>query len=444
MATISPLNGLRADLHEMTITEDGTALISIYQKFPIVHWGRKVYIWDCLFQEIDIAKQEVLFEWRASDHHSLDETYSSVGTFGRSARSAWDWFHLNSVQKDDLGNYLVSARYTHTITYINGKTGETIWILGGKLNYFKDLSNGNATDFASQHYARMHDLTEFPHLMNTEIVAYDQAEDKHSKTEKLVAMFDNGADDRIRVREVSRGVILQITYPSNQAISPRSPPVRPPQPLTRPLTGEVKDGHTVSLVHVYTHPEQISADSQGSFQVIPPTTPGRDPTIGLGFGQKPVFTEFTADGRVMCDTQFGPKTTVENALVQSYRSFKNAWVGQPAEDPKAVLDDEEGAIYVSWNGATEVDTWKLQHTSEPRSDFQWSDIIQQSRQDFETRLQFDVDEGVRRYLRVAAVDKLGNILGVSNSVDLGERPVSYSLSKQKAVEEMLTCKTGLV
>jgi hypothetical protein len=57
---------------------------------------------------------------------------------------------MNSIQKDELGNYLVSARYTHTITYIDGNTSAIVWILGGKRNTFEDLSNGRskATDIA--------------------------------------------------------------------------------------------------------------------------------------------------------------------------------------------------------------------------------------------------------------------------------------------------------
>jgi hypothetical protein len=34
----------------------------------------------------------------------------------------YDPFHFNSVDKDELGNYLVSARYTHAVYYISGST----------------------------------------------------------------------------------------------------------------------------------------------------------------------------------------------------------------------------------------------------------------------------------------------------------------------------------
>lgn len=409
VAKIQPRNGFKADLHELTITAEGTAIISIYQIYPTIMWNKKIYIWDCLFQEINITTRELIFEWRASEHHSLDETYASIGTGGRNSHSPWDWYHINSVQKDDLGNYFVSARYTHTLTYIEGKTGDTIWILGGRRNMFKDLSDGAATDFASQHFALMHSLTDMPGLLGAEIKAYDAAEDKSSKTEKLVSMFDNGSDDRIRVREYSRGLLLQITYPPGQS---------------RPSAEDSPDSYTVRLVKAYTHPSKISSNSQGSFQLIPPSGPGKDPTIGLGYGQRPVFTEFSADGQVICDTHFATSVGVDKAEVQSYRVFKHPWVGRPTQPPKAVLDDDEYAVYVSWLGATEAKNWRLEHTSEARSSFMWANVTNVQKLGFETKIKFGAYK-FKQYLRVAALDGDGNVLEVSNTIDLGEIEVSH-------------------
>jgi hypothetical protein len=36
------------------------------------------YIWDSLFQEIDIETNELLFQWRASDHYSMDENSTTT------------------------------------------------------------------------------------------------------------------------------------------------------------------------------------------------------------------------------------------------------------------------------------------------------------------------------------------------------------------------------
>ena len=63
-------NGLRADLHEFTITGAGTALITSYS---LVRWnarsvggGRDQRVINCTVQEIDIRTGRVLFSWDAS------------------------------------------------------------------------------------------------------------------------------------------------------------------------------------------------------------------------------------------------------------------------------------------------------------------------------------------------------------------------------------------
>jgi len=159
---VTGANGMSADLHEFLITPQGTALMTIYDIVPgDVSMFRKFdpektaadrepnWIWDCAFQEVDIATGDLVFEWRASEHYNVTETYRSIYA-GGTKQDPFDWFHINSMAKDELGNFLISARYTHTLTYIDGKTKEVIWQLGGKQNDFMDLSGGNATNFAWQ------------------------------------------------------------------------------------------------------------------------------------------------------------------------------------------------------------------------------------------------------------------------------------------------------
>lgn len=447
VAKLAPLNGYKADLHELTITAEGTAIFSIYTQIRIMAFGRKIWIWDCIFQEVDIATNKLVFEWRASEHHSVEETYSGIGTGGKSKSSAWDWFHMNSVQKDELGNYFVSARYTRTLSYIDGQSGRLRWILGGKRNMFNDLSDGNGTDFVGQHFARMHELTIFPNMMSNEIKAFDKADDKRDRVQKLVTMFDNGASDRTRARDYSRGLVLQIEYPAKWQYV-EEPEFRATK-IQRDLEvreasfdGKLLAGHTVRLVQEYIHPEKISADSQGSMQIIPPRTPREDPHIGLGYGQRPVFTEYDADGRAVCDIQYVPKPSVEGARMQSYRAFKEVWIGQPLYPPAVNLSAELDAIYVSWNGATEVATWQLQHAAVPRSNYGWGPVIVATKKGFETKIDFN-DHKLNRYIRVAAVNKNGETLGVSQVVDLGGQDVSIDPSSSSLRGMCLTTRQYL-
>lgn len=95
-----------------------------------------------MFQEINIASGTLLFEWRASDHYSFNETYASPSALGESATepsTAFDWFHINSIDKDTDWNYYISSRYFHTVSCINATSGEVLWTLGGKPNEFTDI-----------------------------------------------------------------------------------------------------------------------------------------------------------------------------------------------------------------------------------------------------------------------------------------------------------------
>ena len=157
------LNGVPADMHEFRMTKDDTALVTAYVKiaFDLTSYGSEDgYIWDGIFQEYDIQTRQLLFEWRASDHVDLSATALSISGGVDSNGTIdfpWDWFHINSVDKDRHGNYLVSARSLWSLLYVNGRTGEVEWYLGGPKNEFKDWSDGAATDFKWQHDARWTD-----------------------------------------------------------------------------------------------------------------------------------------------------------------------------------------------------------------------------------------------------------------------------------------------
>jgi len=155
---INPANGLAGDYHEFSITINDTALITSYVKTP---WDLSFknrsdgFIWDCVFQELAIETGDLLFEWRASDHFTFfDMTVDSWSSWTGTSEDPFDYFHLNSVSKDAHGNYLIAARYTNAVSYIDGRDGHAIWHLGGRLNSFYDFSEGNATKFVDPHMAR--------------------------------------------------------------------------------------------------------------------------------------------------------------------------------------------------------------------------------------------------------------------------------------------------
>jgi len=404
---ITAFNNLEPDLHELSITKQGTALITIYESArkdindvdKPGYFGAPQYIWDCLFQEIDLANHKLIFQWRASDHYAMSDTYRQVGKAG-GPTEPFDYFHINSVAKDELGNFLVSARYTSSITYVDGKTGQIIWILGGIRNFFQDLSDGAATNFSSQHDARFHASGAFPQLMK------DSKRPTDGRITKLITLFDNGADDLVTDRTLqSRGLLLEISYPDPRTNKEKASP----------------DEYTARLVTSYVHPSHILSPSQGSLQVISTRT-GTDSKVLLGYGSNAVFAEFSSDGRLLCDTRFASTKSWTRREVQSYRALKFPWVGRPTNPPSAVL--HKGRIYVSWNGATEVKHWTVEHSRE-RADDEWTALTSVEKKSFETAIDIDLNIAYR-FLRVRALDSKSDSLGVSVPFDQGRRWISQS------------------
>lgn len=142
-------DGLQGDLHEFVITPHGTALFTVYDlveaDLSSVGGARRGPLLDCVIQEVDIASGNVLFDWRASEHVDLTESYLSLSD------APFDFFHANSIDIGDDENLLVSARHTWAVYRIARASGEIVWRLGGKRSDFA-MRPGSA--FYWQHDAR--------------------------------------------------------------------------------------------------------------------------------------------------------------------------------------------------------------------------------------------------------------------------------------------------
>jgi hypothetical protein len=465
-------NNLTADLHEFLLTSDGTALMTIYQKYQYDMSGWRSFdatldpndadpnwIWDCVLQEVSVDTRDVLFEWRASEHIIVNDTYHLVRQTGN-YEDPFDWFHMNSIHKDELGNYLVSARYTHSINYIDGQTGDVIWVLGGKGNMFMDLSDGYAINFAWQHDARIVSPELFKGL-------YTPPTEQPGYSTRLLSLFDNAAEDQNYVygMDHSRGLLLEITFPtpgyedtvdahsdagldrdisqlrdlaevSNRraSLDHEQAKLELPYPsydtdkLQDPDADRIKNAqingssptHTVRVIQSYSNPLGVRSSSQGSMQILPPDSEGSDTRVLVGYGLNAVFTEFEANGSVACDAHFGAVTSWERGDIQSYRVYKFPWVGMPKYRPRMVIDPVSNRVFVSWNGATQVATWVLQASSQANGSEEngWTEIARREKTGFETR--FDLSGALvtaETHLRIVALDVDGRVLdhGITNS-----------------------------
>ena len=128
----------QSDLHEFKITDQGTALLSSYQPktadHPIIPHA----------QEIDIATNDVVFDWASYPRIPVSDSYSNPGG---------DYFHLNSIDiwPGSSRDLLISGRHTSTVYLINRKDQTIRWQVGGKNSSF---TIGTGADFSFQHDAR--------------------------------------------------------------------------------------------------------------------------------------------------------------------------------------------------------------------------------------------------------------------------------------------------
>lgn len=377
--------GLKGDSHEFRITPQGTALITIYHKHQTdctdLGLGKSCWIQDGVFQEIDIETGKLIFEWRATDHIGMRDVYSKPcrkDGYGTSKKDAFDFFHINSVDKTDSGDYVISARYLHAVVCISGKTGEILWQLGGKNNDFKGL-NG-ALDFAWQHHVTW-------------------------QGNNTVSIFDNHANSVFHSPSShSKGMVIQLDL----------------------------DEKTANLVQKYVHPDKILNVSQGSVQLIPESG-----NVLVGFGNSPTYVEYSAQGEVLCNAHFAPHIAfeiIDFGLAKSYRIFKHPWVGRPQTVPDVKV--KGGKAYVSWNGATEVTGWRLETTKTllQTEEGEFSTVKELKRDGFETSIALNK---VHKYVRIVALDATNKAMAYSQVVHTNP-PSSVSLIPQQRVLAWLT------
>jgi len=293
------------------------------------------------------------------DHLSLNDSYAAPGSSGTSEDNPWDAVHLNSMDKDADGNYLVSSRHLHQLYKVDGSTGEIIWRLGGKTNNFQ---MGNGTTFFWQHHARWQE--NFTHI----------------------SVFDNGASNWETDEPTARGLVLALD----------------------------QTAMTATLVSEYLPVRQNFSQSQGSVQLLD------NGNVVVGYGSNPWITEHTSDGTVVFAATIGPDSAGDNGPIENYRAIKTTtWVGRPTLPPTiAAINSTAGLdVYVSWNGATHVSAYTLLAGTDAST---LSGVSNTSRSAFETHLSMSEAQD---FVAVAAIASNGTELGRTPVVRISDGTV---------------------
>ncbi len=110
-----------------------------------------------------------------------------------------------------------------------------------------------------------------------------------------------------------------------------------------------------------------------------------------------------------------------SSWLKSYRTYKFNFVGKPSAPPDvqshAIGSDEDNTtttlVHVSWNGATEVNSWNLYKTDDIGNIDSPEPVTASPRMGFETTLSY---KGFASYVVAEATDRHGAVLGRSEVI----------------------------
>jgi hypothetical protein len=156
--------------------------------------------------------------------------------------------------------------------------------------------------------------------------------------------------------------------------------------------------HTATLAGQYGHGANFDSEYMGS------TEPLDNGNEFVGWGSAPFFTEYDASGNYLLDARF-PGSDI------SYRATVEPWVGEPLAPPAGTARRTSGrtTVYASWNGATEVKSWRVLGASGAGS---LTRVAGAPRSGFETAI--PVKQNYRTF-QVQALDADGHVIGSTRS-----------------------------
>jgi EmrB/QacA subfamily drug resistance transporter len=209
----------------------------------------------------------------------------------------WDAYHINAIDLVGSGQFLVSMRNTWGVYLVDIATGRIEWTLGGKRSSFKF---GPGAAFQWQHDARLDGST--------------------------VTMFDDhccqltGGGTSVPATGPSRALVLRLD----------------------------QSARTATLVAQYPGDGKFESEYMGDAQ------PLSNGAMFVGWGSEPSFSEYSRSGKLLLGAELpGPDLT--------YRATVGRWVGEPLSPPAGAALTRNGktTVYASWNGATQVDSWRV-------------------------------------------------------------------------------------
>jgi predicted MFS family arabinose efflux permease len=350
VATLKGAGGWILTLHSLVI--DGhdawvTANRNVPMNLSTYGGAYNGTIIDSAVQEYDLRTGQLLRTWDALKHIPLSDSRASLPTNG----FPWDAYHVNAIDVPGDGSFVVSMRDTWAAYKVDIASGRIVWTLGGRHSSF--------TFGAGAAFEWQHDVSVYPGT-------------------PLVTLFDDhccqitGGGTYVSPTAPSRGLVLKLNLAT----------------------------HTAALADAYGHGQGFDADYMGSIQ---PLANGNE---FVGWGSAPYITEFSTAGKMLLDATL-PGSDL------SYRASVEPWVGLPLYPPSGAARRAHGVstVYASWNGATQVASWRL--TASARAGNERPPVtgaVVVPRTGFETAIR--APAGATTF-RLQALDARGAVLGTS-------------------------------
>jgi hypothetical protein len=183
--------------------------------------------------------------------------------------------------------------------------------------------------------------------------------------------------------------------------------------------------HEARLVSAFTHPAPpLLAASQGNLQTL------ADANTLVGYGGVPEISEYSPDGALLFDAHLPYEMIF-------YRAFRFPWSAQPLSPPTALAglnNVGETIVHMSWNGATDVASWRVLAGKQPGS-LTPQTTIQTTGFESSTILPEAFTDKVRGhetygYVAVEALGSAGQLLARSHTVAVATYRASFPTSER--------------
>lgn len=178
-----------------------------------------------------------------------------------------------------------------------------------------------------------------------------------------------------------------------------------------------------SLINRYPAPHDLLSNKEGSVDILP------NGNALCDWGASPFLSEHTWDGsRVVWEAHFAD----QNAL--TYRAYKANFTATPSSNPDvlSMAHTKSGPTvwYVSWNGATEVRSWRIYASYNGLDDLELIGCFEKD--GFETQIETD---SFFAWAIIEAVDGVGN--GIHNTTSRVRAALPYTHLSQEVGQAVL-------